>query len=766
MEHKIKELLAQMTVEEKISFCSGDDTWHAPSLARLGIPQIMKCDGPHGLRKRDKNENGEYYTVKATCFPPASAMANSWDPALCERVGSYIGKECRAEQVSILLGPGMNIKRSPTCGRNFEYYSEDPYLSGKMAAGFIRGLQGEGVAACAKHFCVNNQETRRFSTSANVSERALHEIYLPSFETAVKEGKVQTVMTSYNRVNGQYANENAELINGLLRDKWGFDGYVMSDWNAMSDRVPSYKAGNDVEMPPTHGIRDAELLAAYHRGEVTMEEIDRSVANVLRVIFRHLPSAEKGTFDVDEHHAAAAKAAEECMVLLKNEGKVLPFAKGEPLAVIGGFAKVPRYQGGGSSHVNSTRVDDITEYITAENGSDIVYAAGYDETHATSDALIAEAVAAAKSCGRAVIFAGMPDSYETEGRDRRHMHLPPAHNTLIEAVTAACGKVAVVLFGGSPAELPWIDRVPALLHAYLGGQALGGAVARILFGDVNPSGKLAETHPLRLEDNPVYLYFPGDTDECFYGEDIYVGYRWYDKRKMDVLFPFGYGLSYTEFAYTSIRADRKQVTVTVKNIGDRVGKEVVQLYVHALPHATVKSYIGPSSYGFARPENMLIGFEKIELAPGEEREVTFVPDDRAFSVWDTKVGDFRKIGGAYALLAGPHSRELPLTATITVEEDDRFLPQITKDTTVEDIMLDERIPRAVAKELLCVVLPPVTVAKMEERPFDMYNPEIRPKRDRVLRMFIADRGGALSLETLYAAIDRANAAIRDAMLIE
>lgn len=762
MENKIKRLLSQMTVEEKISFCSGDDTWHAPSLARLDIPQIMKCDGPHGLRKRDKNESGEYYTVKATCFPPASAMANSWDPELCERVGSYIGKECRAEQVSILLGPGMNIKRSPTCGRNFEYYSEDPYLSGQMASAFIRGVQGEGVAACAKHFCVNNQETRRFSSSANLSERALHEIYLPSFETAVKEGKVQTVMSPYNRVNGQYVNENKYLLTDLLRGKWGFDGYIMSDWNAMSDRVPSYKAGNDVEMPPSHGERDAELLAAYHRGEITMEEIDRSVANVLRVIFRHLPNAQKGTFDVDAHHTAAAKAAEECMVLLKNERKVLPFAKGKPLAVIGGFAKVPRYQGGGSSHVNPTRVDDITEYIIAENGCDIVYAAGYDENHNTDDVLLSEAVKAAKACGRAVIFAGMPDSYETEGRDRRHMQLPPAHNKLIEAVTAVCDKVAVVLLGGSPAELPWMDTVPALLHAYLGGQALGGAVARILFGDVNPSGKLAETHPLRFEDNPAYLNFPGDGDECFYGEDIYVGYRYYDKRKMDVLFPFGFGLSYTEFAYTSIRVDRHTATVTVRNVGDRVGKEVVQLYVGEQVHPVCKTYIGPSSYGFARSVHALIGFKKIELAPGEEREVTFALDDRAFSVWDAKVGDFRKIGGTYELLAGPHSRELPLSATITVEEDDRFVPQITKDTTVEDIMLDERIPRAVAKELLCTVFSPASIAKMEEHPFDMYNPEIRPRRDRVLRMFIADRGGALTVETLYAAIERANAAICEA----
>ena len=762
MENKIKELLRQMTIEEKISFCSGDDTWHAPSLSRLGIPQIMKCDGPHGLRKRDKNEKGEYYTVQATCFPPASAMANSWDVTLCERVGSYIGKECRAERVSMLLGPGMNIKRSPTCGRNFEYYSEDPYLSGKMAAGFIRGVQGEGVAACAKHFCVNNQETRRFSTSANLSERALHEIYLPSFETAVKEGHVQTVMSPYNRINGQYVNENKYLLTDLLRKSWGFDGYVMSDWNAMSDRVPSYKAGNDVEMPPSHGIRDAELLAAYKRGEVSMEEIDRSVANVLRVIFRHVPAAEKGTFDVDAHHAAAAQAAQECMVLLKNEGKILPFAKGQPLAVIGGFAKVPRYQGGGSSHVNPTRVDDITEYLAAENGCEIVYAAGYDENHKTDDALIAEAVNAAKACGRAVIFAGMPDSYETEGRDRRHMQLPPAHNMLIEAVTAACDKVAVVLFGGSPAELPWIHKVPALLHAYLGGQALGGAVARILFGTVNPSGKLAETHPLRFEDNPAYPYFPGDNDECFYGEDIYVGYRYYDKRKMDVLFPFGYGLSYTEFAYTSICADRNSVTFTVKNVGDRVGKEVVQLYVHALPHHALENYVGPSSYGFARPERALIGFEKIELAPDEEREVTFALSDRAFSVWDAKLGDFRKIGGEYELLAGAGSRDLPLSATITVEDDDRFMPLITKDTTLEDIVLDARIPRPAAKELLRAVFAPDAFAKLEEHAFDMNNMELRRRRDKVLRMFIPDRGGAVTTESLHAAIDKANAAIRDA----
>ena len=684
-------------------------------------------------------------------------MANSWDPALAGRVGSYIGKECRAEQVSILLGPGMNIKRSPTCGRNFEYYSEDPYLSGKMAGGFIRGLQGEGVAACAKHFCVNNQETRRFSTSANLSERALHEIYLPSFETAVKEANVQTVMHSYNRVNGRYAGEDKELITDLLRKKWGFDGYMMSDWNAISDRVAAYKAGTDVEMPPTKGIRDAEVMAAYKNGEITMEEIDASVANVLRVIFRHAPNAEKGTFSVEEHHAAAAEAAEGCMVLLKNENAVLPFASGKPLAVIGGFAKKPRFQGGGSSHVTTTCVDDITEYLVRENGWDILYADGYDESHKTSDALIEEAVATAKACGRAVIFAGMPDSYETEGRDRRHMKLPPAHNRLIEAVCAVCGQVAVVLMAGSPNELPWVEKVPAILHAYLGGQALGSAVARILFGSVNPSGKLAETHPLRFEDNPAYLNFPGDGDECFYGEDIYVGYRWYDTRKMEVLFPFGHGLSYTKFAYTSIKGDRNTVTVTVKNVGTVSGKEVVQLYASACPHPVASTYIGETAFGFARPEKWLVGFDKVELAPGEEKEVAFTLTDRAFSVYDTKVKDFRVLGGDYVLSAAASSRDLRLQTTVHVEDDTAFIPQITKNTVFEDIFLDARYPKEIMDELVKAVLPNAEAENGEGLNFDA----MRRQNGYVLRQKISAVASAADYKALDKLIEATNAKIKE-----
>jgi len=756
METKIKQLLSEMTLEEKIAFCSGRDAWHAESVERLGIPEIMMSDGPHGLRKRDKNENGEYYTVKATCFPPAAAMANSWDPALTERVGSMIGKECRAEQVSILLGPGMNIKRSPTCGRNFEYYSEDPYLSGKMASGFIRGLQGEGVAACAKHFCVNNQETRRFSTSANVSQRALHEIYLPSFEAAVKEADVQTIMHSYNRVNGRYAGEDKELITDLLRGKWGFDGYMMSDWNAISDRVAAYKAGTDVEMPPSNGIRDAEVMAAYQSGEITMEQIDESVAHVLRVIFRHLPAAEKGTFSVEEHHSAAAEAAEGCMVLLKNEGDVLPFVSGKPLAVIGGFAKKPRFQGGGSSHVETTRVDDITEYLIKENGCDITYAAGYDETHNTDDALIAEAVAAAKQCGRAVIFAGMPDSYETEGRDRRHMRMPDAHNRLIEAVCAACDKVVVVLMAGSPNELPWVDKAPAILHAYLGGQALGGAVARILFGSVNPSGKLAETHPLRFEDNPAYLNFAGDGDECFYGEDIYVGYRWYDTRKMDVLFPFGHGLSYTKFEYTAIKGDRNTVTVTVKNVGNVTGKEVVQLYASACPHPVASTYVGESSFGFARPEKWLVGFGKVELAPGEEKEVVLSLADRAFSVYDPKAKDFRVLGGDYMLSAAASSRDIRIQTTVHIEEDTAFVPQITKNTVFEDLFLDKRYPKQIVDALVKAVIP-----NAEENGEGLNFDAMRRQNGYVLRQKIAAVASAEDYTALDKLIEETNAKIKE-----
>lgn len=755
MENKIQELIAKMTLEEKISFCSGHDTWHAEYLERLGIPEIMMCDGPHGLRKRVKDENGVFQTVPATCFPTAATIANAWDPALACKVGKYIGEEARAAQISILLGPGVNIKRSPTCGRSFEYYSEDPYLSGKMAAGFIKGVQSEGVAACAKHFCVNNQETRRFSTSANVSARALYEIYLPAFETAVREAHVQTIMHAYNRINGHYVSEDKELLTDLLRGKWGFDGYVMSDWNAMSDRVAAYKAGTDVEMPPSAGLRDAELLDAYRNGKVTMEEIDRSVANVLRVIFRHLPAAEKGTFSAEAHHIAAAEAAEECMVLLKNDGDVLPLASGKPLAAIGAFAKHPRFEGGGSSHVQPLRVDDITEYLARENGCAITYADGYDEAHSTTPELLEEAVAAAKKCGRAVIFAGMPDAYETEGRDRRHMQIPPAHNALIEAVSAACQNTVVVLMAGSPNELPWVDRVPAILHAYLGGQAIGRAVARILFGRVNPSGKLAETYPVRLEDNPAYLHFPGDGDECFYGEDIYVGYRYYDKKKMEVLFPFGHGLSYTRFAYTAIRADGDTVTVTVKNVGSRTGKEIVQLYASACPHPVTSGYVGESAFGFARPVRWLCGFDKIELAPGEEKAVVFPLCDRTFSVYDEKVKDYRRIGGDYEISAAASSRDIRLSAVIHAQEDPRFIPTVTKNTALEDLLLDKRYPEKVVCDLVRTFFPKLADTDEEGLNFEA----MRKNDSHVLRQRITN-ACKTSTKELDALIDAANAAIR------
>jgi len=757
MDAMIDKLISEMTVEEKISFCSGHDLWHTEGCERLGIPKIMMSDGPHGLRKRVRDETGEYRTVKATCFPPACAIANSWNPELAENVGKLIGRECRKEQISILLGPGMNIKRSPLCGRNFEYYSEDPYLSGKMASGLIRGIQSEGVAACAKHFFANSQETRRFSTNAHISKRALFEIYLPSFEMAVKEANVQTVMHSYNRVNGEYTGENKEMVTDVLRNKWGFDGYVMSDWNAMDDRVKAYRAGTDVEMPPRAGVRDAHLLDAYKNGEITMEEIDDSVRNVLKVVFRHLPADTCEEISLEEHHVLAARAAEECMVLLKNEGSVLPFESGKELAVIGGFAKKPRFQGGGSSHVEPLCVDDITEFLEKENGCEITYAAGYTENHRRDDALLAEAVEAAKKCGRAVIFAGMPESYESEGRDRRHMKLPPAHNELIEAVSAVCDKVVVVLMAGSPNELEWIDKVPAVLHAYLCGQALGGAVARILFGKVNPSGKLAETHPIRLEDNPSYLNFAGDGDECFYGEDIYVGYRWYDTRKMDVLFPFGHGLSYTSFEYGEIKGDKDRVSLTVTNTGSVTGMETVQLYASAMPHKISSTYVGNSSFGFARPEKWLIGFKKVMLEAGESKEVVFDIDERAYTVFDEKVNDYRIIGGDYRISAAASSRDIRTSVTVSVDDDDRFIPQITPNTPFEEMFLDTRFPKKIIEELVMALYPETKGDNDDGLDFeDLRRINATVPRQKIV--FVATKDDPYGLDRL---IDETNAKIRE-----
>ena len=587
---KIKDLIAKMTLEEKAAMCSGADFWHTESCERLEIPASMVSDGPHGLRKQDDKADhlGVNESIKAVCFPAGCGTAASFNRDLLYHMGETLGNECQAEGVSVILGPAVNIKRSPLCGRNFEYYSEDPLVASEIAGALIRGVQSKHVGTSLKHFLANNQETRRMSVNEIIDERTLNEIYLAAFEGAVKKAKPWTVMCSYNRINGTYAAAHHKYLTEALRDEWGFDGYVMSDWGAVNDRVEDLKAGLDLEMPSSMGVNDKLIVEAVQNGTLEEQVLDTAVERILNIVYRYTENRDtKAVFDLDHDHEVAKKVAEETIVLLKNEN-VLPLTEGEEIAFIGKYAKKPRYQGGGSSHINSHKITGALDAAEAAGNTQIVYAQGFDDKEdKTDEVLLAEAVETAKKAKAAVIFAGLPDAFESEGFDRKHMRMPDCQNELIERVAAVQPNTIVVLHNGAPVEMPWADRVKGILEAYLGGQAVGGAEYDILFGKVNPSAKLPETFPKQLEDNPSYLAGFGEGDHVEYREGIFVGYRYYDKKKMDVLFPFGYGLSYTTFAYSNLCLDKKTmkdteeltVSVDVTNTGDRTGKEVVQLYV-------------------------------------------------------------------------------------------------------------------------------------------------------------------------------------------
>lgn len=688
MERDIKKLISQMTLEEKASLCSGLDLWHLKGVERLGIPSIMVSDGPHGLRKQNAEHIELKTSVPATCFPTAVGLASSWNRELVEKVGAAIGEECQAEGVSVLLGPGANIKRSPLCGRNFEYFSEDPYLSSEMAASHIKGVQSQGVGTSLKHFAANNQEHRRMSVDAVIDERTLREIYLASFEGAVKKGKPWTVMCSYNRVNGEYASENKYLLTDILRDEWGFDGVVVSDWGAVNERVKALEAGLDLEMPSSFGIRDQQIVQAVKEGKLSEEVLDRAVERILNLLFKAVDGRkENATYDKEAHHQLAREVARECMVLLKNEDKILPLKRQGTIAVIGEFARKPRYQGGGSSHVNPTKLDDIYEEIkkSAGNSVNVLYAKGYRlDKDEVDEGLLEEAKQVAMNADVAVIFAGLPEHYESEGYDRQHMRMPESHCALIEGVAEVQPNVVVVLSNGSPVEMPWIDKVKGLLEAYLGGQALGGAIADLLFGDANPSGRLAETFPKKLSDNPSYLNFPGEGDRVEYREGIFVGYRYYDKKGIEPLFPFGYGLSYTTFEYSDLNISKKEildtetvtVSVKVKNTGDRAGKEVVQLYVRDVESSVI------------RPEKELKGFEKVELQPGEEKVVTFELDKRAFAYYNVDIKDWHVESGEFEIMIGKSSRDIVLKDRIFVRSTVAVKKPVHRNTLVGELLLD------------------------------------------------------------------------------
>lgn len=668
MNRDIQGLINQMTLEEKAGLCSGLDFWHLKGVERLGIPSVMVTDGPHGLRKQSSSADhlGLYNSVPATCFPSAAGMAASWNRDLIRQVGEALGRECQAEQVAVLLGPGTNIKRSPLCGRNFEYFSEDPYLSSEMAAHHIAGVQSQGVGTSLKHFAANNQEHRRMSVDSVVDERTLREIYLAAFEGAVKQSQPWTVMCSYNKVNGEYASENGMLLIKILREEWGFEGFVVSDWGAVNDRVKGLAAGLELEMPASGGFNDSKIVEAVRNGSLSEEVLNRAVERVLRMIFRAVENRKEGAvFDQAEHHALARAAAQESMVLLKNQDGLLPLPKSGTIAIIGEFAEKPRYQGGGSSHVNPTRLDEaLPEIIAVAEDAKIIYSPGFRIDSDTIDAvLIEEARAAAAQADAAVLFLGLPDRYESEGYDRTHMSIPSNQIALLEAVAEVQSNLVVVLSNGSPVEMPWTGKVKAILEGYLGGQAGGGAAADLLFGDANPSGKLAETFPVRVQDNPSSLFFPGEGDISEYREGIFVGYRYYDAKEIEPLFPFGHGLSYTSFSYSNLRTDKVRmldhetvlVSLDVTNTGSRIGKEIVQLYVRDIESSVI------------RPRKELKGFRKVELQPGETRTVTFELDRRAFAYYHTGLSDWYAETGEYEILAGRSSRDIVLKTGIHVE---------------------------------------------------------------------------------------------------
>ncbi|WP_436771175.1 glycoside hydrolase family 3 C-terminal domain-containing protein [Yinghuangia sp. YIM S09857] len=683
----IPALLAELTLEEKAALLDGSDFWRTQPIERLGIPAIMLSDGPHGLRKQDESGDhlGLLASVPATCFPPAAGLASSWDTALLARVGEAIGRECRTERVAIVLGPGVNMKRSPLCGRNFEYYSEDPALAGELGAAFTQGVQSQGVGVSVKHYAANNQETDRMTVSAEVDERTLREIYLPAFETVVTKADPWTVMSSYNRVNGTYVAEHRQLLTEILRGDWGFRGLVVSDWGGVSRRAETVAAGLDLEMPSSGGAGTRIILDAVASGQLTQADVDLAVTRVLTLIDRALPAlADPAGYDADAHHALAREAAAASAVLLKNEGGLLPLdpAAGGTVAVIGEFARTPRYQGAGSSQVNPTRIDSALDALrSALDGTrEVAFAAGYViESEDADDALVAEAVATAAAAEVAVLFLGQPPSYESEGYDRAHMDLPAQQTALLHAVADANPNLVVVLSNGSVVTLaPWQDRAKALLETWLLGQAGGSAVADLLLGAVSPSGRLAETIPVRYEDNPTIGNFPGDFGRVQYGEGLLIGYRWYDAHRLPVAYPFGHGLSYTTFGYDgleiAVRADGAEpqvdVTVTVTNTGDRAATETVQLYVTD-PEASV-----------FRPEQELRAFARVTLEPGESAPVTLTLGRRAFAFWHEAVGRWIVESGAFGLRVGASSRDIRAEGTVELTGDAYAVP-LQADSTAE-----------------------------------------------------------------------------------
>lgn len=694
---RIDSLIAEMTLEEKVSLTVGRDSWTTNPVERLNIPSVWLGDGPTGLRKSPTSDSiGIGDSEPATCFPTASALASSWDRDLLATVGRIIGIEAQAQGVQTLLGPGLNQKRSPLGGRNFEYLSEDPVLTGELAAAFINGIQSEGVGACPKHYVANESETGRMYIDTIIDERTLRENYLRPFEIAIEKSNPWTIMESYNKVNGEYVAESKRLLHDILHEEWGYRGIVMSDWLAVNDRVAGIDAGLHLQMP--HGKTEQTVIDAVRNGELAETRLDEIVRELLTFVFKADAARKPDTvYSEDEHHRLARSIAAECVTLLQNEGHLLPLSLSAEVAVIGEFAKKPRYQGGGSSMVVPTRVDTLYTEISAAYGNDLPYAAGY-EGDATTDALIAEAVDVAKSADITVVVIGLPDSFENEGADREHIDMPDAHNTLVSHIHAVQPNTVVVLVNGSAIDLTWVSYVPAIVEGWLTGQAGGGAIADVLTGEVNPSAKLAETFPYRIEDTPAYTgFWPDANASISFGEGVFAGYRWYDTRDIEPHFPFGHGLSYTTCEYSDLQlsadaisqADTLEVNVTITNTGSREGKEIVQLYVHE--HQS----------RFPRAVRELKDFAKVALAVGESKVVTLRVAGRDLGQWDTVVNGWVVNTGDFDVLVGSSSRDLHLQATVHVESTSLPKKVYSRHSTMGELM---KIPAI--NELVRANMPP------------------------------------------------------------
>lgn len=689
MDKDMKAIIERMSLEEKAALCTGANVWQTVAVEHVDIPTMTVSDGPHGVRRIADPTAQKSETLAATCFPTASALAASWDVELLRKVGEALGDECIALDVDILLGPGNNMKRSPLCGRNFEYYSEDPFLGGELAASFITGVQSKGVGTSLKHYVANNQETDRFVVDAVVDERALREVYLAGFERAVKQGKPWTVMCAYNRLNGIYCSQHPRTLTHILRDEWGFEGFVVSDWGAVHDRVAALAAGLELEMPGPRPVNVQLVVEAVQNDLLDEAILDTAVERLLNIIFK-AKETEKGSveLDIEGHHALARQVAGEGIVLLKNEGDLLPLKGGEKLAVIGQSAKIPYFQGGGSSHINPTKVDNPFEELQELAGdAELVYAQGYTEEQEVDQALIDEAIEAAEQAEIALLYIALPSAKESEGYDRPDMTLSEQQVALIKAVAAAQPKSVVIMNNGSAVQMiEWIDDVPAVLEAWMMGQAGGGAIADVLFGEVNPSGKLAETFPLKLSDTPSHLNFPGENRQVRYGEGIFIGYRYYDFKEMDVLFPFGYGLSYTTFDYSNLEVsssvfqdvDGLTVSFDVTNTGDVAGKEIAQVYVHDHEATLV------------RPYKELKGFVKVALEPGETKTVTVELDSRAFAYYNPAYELWVTEDGAFDILVGRSAADICLSETVRMESSQALPSLLDRESTLREWLEDPR----------------------------------------------------------------------------